>query len=36
LHTKTKYNDATFALQSLFKIDANNNVNVIRREFSGF
>jgi len=36
LHTKTKYNDATFALQSLFKVDSSNNVSVIRREFSGF
>lgn len=35
LHTKTKYNDATFAMQTLFKVD-NNNVIVIRRDFSGF
>jgi general secretion pathway protein K len=36
LHTKTKYNDATFAMQTLFKVDSSNNVIVIRREFSGF
>ena len=36
LHTKTKYNDATFAMQTLFKVDASNNVSVIRRDFGGF
>jgi general secretion pathway protein K len=36
LHTKTKYNDATFAMQTLFKVDSKNNVSVIRRDFSGF
>lgn len=36
LHTKTKYNEATFAMQTLFKVDDKNNVNVIRRDFSGF
>jgi general secretion pathway protein K len=36
LHTKTKYNDATFAMQTLFKVDSSKNVIVIRREFSGF
>jgi general secretion pathway protein K len=36
LHTKTKYNDATFAMQTLFKVESNNNVIVIRRDFSGF
>ena len=36
LHIKTKYNDATFAMQTLFKVDGNKNVIVIRREFSGF
>jgi general secretion pathway protein K len=36
LHTKTKYNGATFAMQTLFKVDSSNNVNVIRRDFSGF
>jgi general secretion pathway protein K len=35
LHTKTKYNNSTFVMQSLFKVDASNNVTVIRREFSG-
>ena len=36
LHTKTKYNNSTFVMQSLFKVDTSNNVTVIRREFSGF
>jgi len=36
LHTKTKYNNATFAMQTLFKVDPSKNVSVIRREFSGF
>jgi general secretion pathway protein K len=36
LHTKTKYNDATFAMKTLFKVDSSKNVIVIRREFSGF
>ena len=36
LHTKTKYNDATFAMKTLFKVDSSKNVSVIRREFSGF
>lgn len=36
LHTKTKYNDATFAMQTLFKVDSSNNVSIIRRDFSGF
>jgi len=36
LHTKTKYNDATFAMQTLFKVDESKNVSVIRRDFSGF
>lgn len=36
LHTKTKYNDATFAMQTLFKVDQSNNVSIIRRDFSGF
>ena len=36
LHTKTRYNDATFAMQTLFKVDSSKNVIVIRREFSGF
>ena len=36
LHTKTKYNNATFAMQSVLKVDQNNQVNVVRRDFSGF
>ena len=36
LHTKTKYNDATFAMQSLLKIGNDKKVSVIRRDFSGF
>ena len=36
LHTKTQYNDATFAMQTLFKVDSSNNVSIIRRDFSGF
>jgi general secretion pathway protein K len=36
LHTKTKYNDATFAMKTLFEVDSSKNVIVIRREFSGF
>jgi general secretion pathway protein K len=36
LHTKAKYNNATFAMQTLFKVDSSNNVSIIRREFSGF
>ncbi|MCF2947423.1 type II secretion system minor pseudopilin GspK [Paraglaciecola aquimarina] len=36
LHTKTKYNNATFAMQTVFKIEDGKKVSVIRREFSGF
>ena len=36
LHTKAQYNDATFAMQTLFKVDPSNNVSIIRRDFSGF
>ena len=36
LHTKTQYNNATFAMQTLFKVDTSNNVSIIRRDFSGF
>ncbi|MDU0353230.1 type II secretion system protein GspK [Paraglaciecola aquimarina] len=36
LHTRAKFNDATFAMQTVFKLDSNNKVQVIRREFSGF
>lgn len=34
LYTKTKYNNASFAMQSVFKVDEDNQVHVIRREFS--
>lgn len=36
LHTKTQYNNATFAMQTLFKVDSSKKVSVIRRDFSGF
>lgn len=36
LHTKTRYNNATFAMDSVFHITPNNQVTVIRREFGGF
>ncbi|GAC17924.1 type II secretion system minor pseudopilin GspK [Paraglaciecola arctica] len=36
LHTKTKYNEATFSMKTLFKVDSSNNVNIIRRDFGGF
>lgn len=35
LHTKTSYNNATFAMSSVFQLDESNNVKVIRREFGG-
>jgi general secretion pathway protein K len=35
LHTKTRYNKATFAMDSLFHIDQNNQVRVVMREFGG-
>ncbi|MBC3765870.1 type II secretion system minor pseudopilin GspK [Neptunicella marina] len=35
LHTKTRYNDASFYLTSVFKIENNGQVSVIRREFGG-
>ena len=34
LHTKTRYNNATFRMTSLFKV-ADDKVSVIRREFGG-
>lgn len=34
LHTKTRYNNATFRMTSLFRV-ANDEVSVIRREFGG-
>jgi general secretion pathway protein K len=36
LHTRTKFNDATFAMQSVLKINEDNSVSVVRREFNGF
>ncbi len=36
LHTRTQYNNATFAMQTVFKIDSDKNVRVLTREFSGF
>jgi general secretion pathway protein K len=36
LDTKARYNNATFAMQSVLKVDNDNKVHVIRREFSGF
>jgi general secretion pathway protein K len=36
LFTRTKYNNATFAMQTVFKIDDAKNVRVLKREFSGF
>jgi len=35
LHIKTRYNNASFRLSSLFQVDDNNKVTVIRREFGG-
>ncbi|WJG09302.1 type II secretion system minor pseudopilin GspK [Aliiglaciecola sp. LCG003] len=35
LHTKTRYNNATFAMTSLLKLESNEKVIVIRREFGG-
>jgi general secretion pathway protein K len=35
LHTKTRYNNATFAMDSVFHIGQNNQVKVIMREFGG-
>lgn len=34
LHTKTRYNEATFTLTSLFAVNG-NKVNLVRREFGG-
>ncbi|MEP2653077.1 MAG: type II secretion system minor pseudopilin GspK [Paraglaciecola sp.] len=36
LHTRTKFNNATFAMQSVLKINEDNSVSVVSREFSGF
>lgn len=35
LYTKTRYNNATFSMASVFRIDENQNVSVVRREFGG-
>jgi general secretion pathway protein K len=35
LHTKTKYNNATFSMATVFAVDGKNNVRVLRREFGG-
>ena len=35
LHTKTKYNNATFSMVTVFVVDTNNKVTVLRREFGG-
>ncbi|GAC16333.1 type II secretion system minor pseudopilin GspK [Aliiglaciecola lipolytica] len=35
LHTKTRYNNATFTMSSLLKVENNDQVTVIRREFGG-
>jgi general secretion pathway protein K len=35
LYTKTRYNNATFSMTSVFYIDKNQDVSVVRREFGG-
>lgn len=35
LHTKTRYNNATFSMSSLFHVASATSVSVIRREFGG-
>lgn len=35
LHVTTAYNSGRFKMSSVFKVDGNNNVSVIRREFGG-
>jgi general secretion pathway protein K len=35
LHTKTKYNNATFSMATVFFVDQSNKVIVLRREFGG-
>ena len=35
LHTKTKYNKATFKLSTVFQVSTDNGVNILRREFGG-
>jgi general secretion pathway protein K len=36
LKSKTRYNNATFSLHTLFKVDTGGNVIVISRQFGGF
>ena len=35
LHTKTRYNNASFSMSSLFHVTGSSSVSVIRREFGG-
>jgi general secretion pathway protein K len=35
LHVKTSYNSGIFKMSSVFKVDSDNKVSVIRREFGG-
>lgn len=35
LHTRTRYNKANFSMSSIFKVDDNAGVSVLRREFGG-
>ncbi|MCY7295665.1 type II secretion system minor pseudopilin GspK [Alteromonas sp. a30] len=35
LHTKASYNNASFAMSTVFKVDESDNVQIIRREFGG-
>lgn len=35
LHVKSRYNNASFAMSSLLKIDSENKVTTVRREFGG-
>lgn len=35
LYTKTRYNKATFKMASVLKVDDNNRISVVRREFGG-
>ncbi|WP_088331186.1 type II secretion system minor pseudopilin GspK [Lacimicrobium sp. SS2-24] len=36
LYSKASYNDASFSMKSVLKVDDNNSVTVIYREFGGF
>ena len=35
LYTKTRYNNASFSMSSVFHVDGTNKISVIRREFGG-